>query len=133
MAGPSNDLISRDLAAFWHPCSQMRDYQPFAPLPVVSARGLRLRLADGREILDGISSWWCKSFGHGHPRLRRALLEPADALQPVLTAHTTRAPPVRFCQLLRPAAHGPPPAAVGAAPPPRPRPAPFRHGVPCRN
>ena len=114
MAGPSDELISRDLAAFWHPCSQMRDYQTFAPLPVVSARGLRLRLADGREILDGISSWWCKSFGHGHPHLRQALLEQADAFEHVITANTTSASLVRLCERLLAAANGLPAAAWAA-------------------
>jgi len=50
------DLVARDLAVFWHPCSQMRDYVVFPPLVVTGARGVRLRLDDGREILDAISS-----------------------------------------------------------------------------
>jgi adenosylmethionine-8-amino-7-oxononanoate aminotransferase len=112
-----DDLVARDLAVFWHPCSQMRDYRTFAPLPVVGARGLRLRLGDGREILDGISSWWCKSFGHGHPRLRRALLEQADAFEHVITANTTSAPLVRFCERLLAAANGLPAAAWGPGAP----------------
>ena len=91
----------------------MRDYRTFAPLPVVGARGLRLRLADGREILDGISSWWCKSFGHGHPRLRRALCDQADAFEHVITANTTSAPLVRLCERLVAAANGLPAAAWG--------------------
>ena len=66
-------LIARDLAAIWHPCSQMSDYQDFPPLPVSSAAGCRLRLADGREVLDAISSWWCKSLGHGHPAVMAAI------------------------------------------------------------
>ena len=114
MGGPFDDLISRDLAVFWHPCSQMRDHRAFPPLVVVSARGLRLRLDDGREILDGISSWWCKSFGHGHPHLRQALLAQADAFEHVITASTTSAPLVRFCERLLAAANGQP-AAVWAA------------------
>ncbi|HEY2899128.1 MAG TPA: adenosylmethionine--8-amino-7-oxononanoate transaminase [Polyangia bacterium] len=125
MAGVTDDLTARDLAVFWHPCSQMRDYQTFAPLPVVSARGLRLRLADGREILDGISSWWCKSFGHGHPHLRQALIAQADAFEHVITANTTSAPLVRLCERLLAAANDLPPAAWAADAPPGRRPGHF--------
>ncbi|HMC94078.1 MAG TPA: aminotransferase class III-fold pyridoxal phosphate-dependent enzyme, partial [Polyangia bacterium] len=67
------DLAVRDLAVFWHPCSQMRDYRDFPPLEVIGAHGTRLELADGRTILDAISSWWCKALGHGHPHLAAAL------------------------------------------------------------
>jgi adenosylmethionine-8-amino-7-oxononanoate aminotransferase len=37
----------------------MRDYREWPPLAVAGASGTRIRLADGREILDAISSWWC--------------------------------------------------------------------------
>jgi len=46
----AGDLVSRDLAVYWHPCSQMRDYLDFPPLEVVGARGTRLQLADGRSV-----------------------------------------------------------------------------------
>src|SRR3954466_12856837 len=56
-------LVERDLAVFWHPCSQMRDYGDFPPLEIVAAQGCRLTLRDGRQLLDAVSSWWCKSLG----------------------------------------------------------------------
>jgi adenosylmethionine-8-amino-7-oxononanoate aminotransferase len=108
------DLVARDLAAFWHPCSQMRDYHDFPPLEVVGARGARLRLADGREILDAISSWWCKALGHGHPHLAAALRAQQEAFEHVITANTTSAPLVRLCERLLAAANGDPPEAWGA-------------------
>ena len=98
---------------FWHPCGQMRDYDDFPPLEIVSARGSRLRLADGREILDAISSWWCKALGHGHPVLIEALREQAAAFEHVITANTTSAPLVRLCERLLAAANGAPAAAWG--------------------
>ena len=113
-----SDLVARDLAAFWHPCSQMRDYRDFPPLEVVGARGARLRLADGREILDAISSWWCKALGHAHPRLGAALREQQEAFEHVITANTTSAPLVRLCERLLAAANGDPPEAWGAGAPP---------------
>src|SRR3954451_11854889 len=44
-----------------------------APLPVVSARGVRLTLADGRELVDGMASWWCAIHGYRHPVLDAAI------------------------------------------------------------
>jgi len=124
-APEDQDLVARDLAVFWHPCSQMRDYAVFPPLIVTGARGVRLRLEDGREVLDAISSWWCKALGHGHPRLVAALRAQQDAFEHVITANTTSAPLVRFCERLLAAANGLPPAAWGMAAPPGRRPGHF--------
>ena len=124
-APEDQDLVARDLAVFWHPCSQMRDYAAFPPLIVTGARGVRLRLEDGREVLDAISSWWCKALGHGHPRLVAALRAQQDAFEHVITANTTSAPLVRFCERLLAAANGLPAAAWGAAAPPGRRPGHF--------
>lgn len=107
-------LAARDLAVFWHPCSQMRDYQDFPPLEIVGAQGARLRLADGREILDAISSWWCKALGHGHPHLAAALRQQQDRFEHVIAANTTNEPLVRLCERLLAAANGLPPSAWGA-------------------
>ena len=110
-------LIERDLAVLWHPCSQMRDYRAFPPLEVVGAEGSRLHLADGRRILDGISSWWCKALGHGHPRLRQALIEQAERFEHVILAGTTNAGVVRLCERVLAMANGHPPAAWGGRAP----------------
>jgi len=91
----------------------MRDYEVFAPLVVTGARGTRLRLDDGREILDAISSWWCKALGHGHPRLAAALRAQQDAFEHVITANTTNAALVRLCERLLAAANGLPVEAWG--------------------
>jgi adenosylmethionine---8-amino-7-oxononanoate aminotransferase len=96
----------------------MRDYDDFPPLEVVSAAGSRLRLADGREILDAISSWWCKALGHGHPHLAAALRAQLEAFEHVITANTTNAPLVRLCERLLAAANGAPAAAWGPDAPP---------------
>src|SRR5450432_426340 len=96
----------------------MRDYDDFAPLEIVGARGSRLRLADGREILDAIASWWCKALGHGHPELLAALGAQAAAFEHVITANTTSAPLVRLCERLLAAANGELAAAWGPDAPP---------------
>jgi adenosylmethionine-8-amino-7-oxononanoate aminotransferase len=121
----ADSLASRDLDVLWHPCSQMRDYRDFPPLEVVSAQGSRLRLADGRELIDAIASWWCKGLGHGHPRLRAALVAQAEAFEHVILANTTNAPVVRLCERLLAAANGLGPRHWGPAAAPGRRPGHF--------
>ncbi len=82
MTSPRTQLI-------WHPCSQMKDYETFTPLLIKKARGCHIELANGTTIIDAISSWWCKSLGHNHPRLKAALLEQADKFEHVILANTT--------------------------------------------
>jgi adenosylmethionine-8-amino-7-oxononanoate aminotransferase len=110
-----SSLSDRDLAVFWHPCSQMRDYDEFPPLEIVSARGARLTLGDGREVLDAISSWWCKSLGHGHPGVRARITAQLERFEHVITANTTSASLVELCERLLRLANGAPPAAWGAS------------------
>jgi adenosylmethionine---8-amino-7-oxononanoate aminotransferase len=55
----------------WLPYSQMKVASP--PLPVVRTRGSRIVLADGRELIDGIASWWTACHGYNHPHLRAAV------------------------------------------------------------
>ncbi len=110
-------LIARDLQVFWHPCSQMRDYRALPPLEVVRAQGCRLHLADGRVLHDAISSWWCKSLGHAHPRLRRAVSDQLEAFEHVMVAGLTHAPLVALCERVLALANGLPAARFGAAAP----------------
>src|SRR3954466_5451588 len=84
-----NDLLTRDLRHIWHPCSQMKDYEQFPPLEIAGAEGSHLILKDGTKIIDAVSSWWCKSLGHGHPRLREALIKQANKFEHVISANTS--------------------------------------------
>jgi adenosylmethionine---8-amino-7-oxononanoate aminotransferase len=60
-----------ELSHIWLPYAQMKTVRP--PLPVVRAHGSRLLLADGRELIDGIASWWTACHGYNHPRIRSAV------------------------------------------------------------
>jgi adenosylmethionine-8-amino-7-oxononanoate aminotransferase len=108
-----SELVRRDDAVLWHPCTQMRDHEVFPPLEIVAASGGWLTLADGRRIFDAISSWWCKSLGHGHPRLSAALVAQAARFEHVILANTTNEPVVTFCERLLSAANGLPPRFWG--------------------
>ncbi|MFN3425854.1 MAG: adenosylmethionine--8-amino-7-oxononanoate transaminase [Novosphingobium meiothermophilum] len=66
----------------WLPYTQMKTAR--APLPVVSAQGARLRLADGRELVDGISSWWACVHGYRHPHIEQAVQRQLETLPHVM-------------------------------------------------
>jgi adenosylmethionine---8-amino-7-oxononanoate aminotransferase len=83
------DLINRDRQHIWHPCSQMKDYEAFPPLIISKAYGSYIELKDGRRIIDAISSWWCKSLGHNHPRLKAALQAQLECFEHVIFANST--------------------------------------------
>jgi|CXWL01.1.fsa_nt_gi adenosylmethionine-8-amino-7-oxononanoate aminotransferase len=78
------DWLELDVQHVWHPYTQHALAGP--PLPVVGAEGVWLELADGRRILDAISSWWLNVHGHNHPRLNAALRAQAAQLAQVIFA-----------------------------------------------
>lgn len=84
----------------WHPCSQMKDYVSFPPLMVERAQGSYFYLENGQRIIDAISSWWCKSLGHGHPRLKQALIQQAEKFEHVIFANTTHETIIRLSEKL---------------------------------
>lgn len=81
-------IPNRDLKHIWHPCSQMQDYQTFPPLHIVRAEGPFLFTADGGKLIDAISSWWCKSLGHAHPRIAQAVKKQIEKFEHVIMANT---------------------------------------------
>lgn len=83
------DHINLDRQHIWHPCSQMKDYEAFPPLMIKKAYGPYIELTDGRRIIDAISSWWCKSLGHNHPRLKAALQAQLECFEHVIFANST--------------------------------------------
>ncbi len=85
----TKELLDLDMKHVWHPCSQMKDYETFKPLPIVSASGSVMYTADGSEIIDAISSWWCKSLGHRHPEIRKAVDAQLDKFEHIIMANTT--------------------------------------------
>jgi adenosylmethionine---8-amino-7-oxononanoate aminotransferase len=84
-----DNLINQDLKHIWHPCSQMKDYETIQPIIIKKALGSYLHLDNGNKIIDAISSWWCKSLGHGHPRLKQALIKQMEEFEHVILANAT--------------------------------------------
>jgi adenosylmethionine-8-amino-7-oxononanoate aminotransferase len=82
----------------WLPYTQMKNVQ--MPFPVVSAKGVRLRLADGRELIDGISSWWTACHGYGHPHILRAVKEQLELMPHVMFGGLAHEPAYRLAARL---------------------------------
>jgi adenosylmethionine-8-amino-7-oxononanoate aminotransferase len=66
----------------WRPYCQMKTALP--PLPVSAAKGSRLTLADGRELIDGIASWWTACHGYNHPHIAQAVRRQLDIMPHVM-------------------------------------------------
>jgi len=66
----------------WMPYAQMKTALP--PLPVVRTEGSRILLADGRELVDGIASWWTACHGYNHRHIREAVERQLDAMPHVM-------------------------------------------------
>ena len=92
------DLVERDRSIVWHPYASMIDPPPV--FPVVSASGVRLKLADGRELIDGMSSWWCAIHGYNHPVLNAAITTQLQAMAHVMFGGLTHEPAIRLAEEL---------------------------------
>jgi len=66
-----HDWFAQGLAHVWLPYAQMKTAAP--PLPVVRTDGCCITLADGRELIDGVGSWWTACHGYNHPHIRQAV------------------------------------------------------------
>jgi adenosylmethionine-8-amino-7-oxononanoate aminotransferase len=101
---------ARDLAALWHPCTQMHDHGVADGIPMIPiARGDGAWLVDmqGKRYLDAISSWWTNLFGHANPRIAAALRDQVGTLEHVIFAGFTHEPGIRLAEeLLRIAPRG---------------------------
>jgi adenosylmethionine-8-amino-7-oxononanoate aminotransferase len=85
-------LLEVDRARVWHPYGPMPGTRQ--PLVVESASGVRLRLGDGRELIDGMSSWWAAIHGYRHPVLDRAARDQLERMSHVMFGGLTHEPAV---------------------------------------
>jgi adenosylmethionine-8-amino-7-oxononanoate aminotransferase len=91
-------LLALDRQRVWHPYGALPAAMP--SLPVVSAQGVRLRLADGRELIDGMASWWCAIHGYGHPVLDQAVSEQLAKMAHVMFGGLTHEPAISLAERL---------------------------------
>jgi adenosylmethionine---8-amino-7-oxononanoate aminotransferase len=92
------ELLAFDREHVWHPYGALPG--ALAPLAVQSAEGVRLRLADGRELIDGMASWWCAIHGYRHAELDAAVRDQLTRMSHVMFGGLTHAPGVRLAERL---------------------------------
>ena len=90
--GDLGRLLDIDHAHVWHPYAPMPASAP--ALLVSAANGVRLILADGREVIDAMSSWWCAIHGYRHPALDGAARAQLESFSHVMFGGLTHAPGV---------------------------------------
>jgi adenosylmethionine-8-amino-7-oxononanoate aminotransferase len=93
-----DELRRLDARHVWHPYAPMPPATP--PYVVDSAAGTRLRLADGRELVDGMSSWWAAIHGYRHPVLDAAVIDQLGRMAHVMFGGLTHEPAVRLAERL---------------------------------
>jgi adenosylmethionine-8-amino-7-oxononanoate aminotransferase len=96
LEGDWPELLALDAERVWHPYGALPAAVP--SVPVVGAEGVRLRLADGREVIDGMASWWCAIHGYRHPALDAALVAQLQHMAHVMFGGLTHEGAVRLCQ-----------------------------------
>ena len=85
-------LKAQDRHLVWHPYSAFGSDLPI--YPVSSAHGVHIRLADGRELIDGMSSWWSAIHGYNHPVINQALNQQLSSMAHVMFGGLTHQPAV---------------------------------------
>ncbi|WP_421862704.1 adenosylmethionine--8-amino-7-oxononanoate transaminase [Parvibaculum sp.] len=102
---PANPLINdppewlaKGAPHLWLPYTQMQT-TPMA-LPIAKTDGVRLTLADGRELIDGISSWWTAAHGYNHPHIRAAVTDQLEKMPHVMLGGLAHEPACRLATRL---------------------------------
>jgi adenosylmethionine---8-amino-7-oxononanoate aminotransferase len=94
----TDDWYEQGLPHVWLPYCQMQVAPP--PLPVVRTHGCRIVLADGRELIDGIASWWSVCHGYNHPHILTCVARQLEAMPHVMFGGLVHEPALRLAARL---------------------------------
>lgn len=93
-----HELSAKDKKNIWHPFTSLEGSPE--PILIERAEGIYLYTADGRKIIDAISSWWVNLHGHSHPVIAEAVAQQAKKLEHVIFAGFTHEPAIHLSENL---------------------------------
>ncbi len=95
---PETDWYGSGLDHIWLPYTQMKTAMP--PLPVVKTLGSKIYLADGRELVDGVASWWTACHGYNHPHIIKNMQAQLEAMPHVMFGGLVHEPALTLAKRL---------------------------------
>ena len=92
------NLLDFDQKHIWHPYAKLPN--PIAAIGVAKTQGSIITLADGRELVDGMSSWWAALHGYNHPKIQQAMHEQIDTMPHIMFGGLTHEPAIELAKRL---------------------------------